>query len=64
MLTVNGQAILANKRYYFGTGGGSTLFEQYINEIGTLSVTSISSIEDGQSNIRDIQLVTRKLLQL
>lgn len=60
MLPVNGQAILANKRYYFGTGGGSTLFENYINQLGTLSVATVSSIEDGQSNIRDIQLVTRK----
>jgi predicted nicotinamide N-methyase len=60
MLPFNGQAILANKRYYFGTGGGSTLFESYVNEIGTLTVSTVSSIEDGQSNIRDIQVVTRK----
>ncbi len=57
----NQRAILANKRYYFGTGGGSSLFEQCVHRLApSLSVTTARSFEDGQSNIRDIQIVTRR----
>lgn len=64
----SGLAIFSNKRFYFGVGGGSTYFTDIMNELnhhnlksrstdGIWKVETVQSITDGQSNIRDIQVV-------
>lgn len=63
-LAPNGCALLANKRYYFGLGGGTLELEQQIQNLPrsatdpTLSMAVVQSVEDGQSNIRDIISLT------
>lgn len=61
-LAEDGLAILANKRFYFGVGGGSTYLSDLFQDLdnGTWEVQTVRSIEDGASNIRDIQLLRRK----
>ena len=62
---MEGIAVLANKRYYFGVGGGMHELEQIIaTEVAngahsSYEVVSRYSIEDGQSNIRDIVVLKR-----
>lgn len=63
-LNVNGIALLANKRFYFGVGGGVLSFMDIFNKnISTMTKTFkieiIQSYEDGKSNIRDIIQVIR-----
>lgn len=48
------QAFFAQKRFYFGVGGGSLPFLNYIRDDNALSGRIICSVEDGQSNVRDI----------
>ena len=63
-LAPNGCALLANKRYYFGLGGGTLELEQQIQNLPRraagprLSMAVVQSVEDGQSNIRDIISLT------
>ena len=62
LLSVNGLAVLASKRYYFGVGGGVFELEQIIRDAGessTYLILSKSSFEDGFSNIRDIVVLKR-----
>lgn len=64
-------AVLSNKRFYFGVGGGSTYFADILQDYnnhyltptrdGTpsyqWSVETVQSVTDGASNIRDIQVL-------
>eukprot|EP01036_Dinobryon_divergens_P030801 gene30801-40100_t len=61
-LSVGGEALVASKRYYFGSGlgGGSFLLQQQLRSMavieGTrqLMVEHVRCFEDGHSNVRDI----------
>lgn len=53
------RALVACKRYYFGTGGGTNLFRQACTKQGSLEVTSAKIFDDGKSNIREILEVKR-----
>eukprot|EP00924_Labyrinthula_sp_SR-Ha-C_P000484 snap_masked-scaffold_27-processed-gene-0.14-mRNA-1 protein AED:0.22 eAED:0.23 QI:0/-1/0/1/-1/1/1/0/284 len=59
-LKEEGVALFSAKRFYFGVGGGSSDFVEYIEnkEKKYLSCQIIQSFEDGQSNIRDIIQIT------
>jgi len=62
LLSPTGVAILANKRYYFGVGGGTISLENAISASSVRSAITgtklqcavVKSFEDGASNIRDI----------
>lgn len=59
-LLPDGCALLATKRFYFGVGGGSYELDQIISSRSLpLLARTVRSYENGQSNIRDIILVTR-----
>ncbi|CEM08685.1 unnamed protein product [Vitrella brassicaformis CCMP3155] len=60
-LKTGGVALFASKRYYFGVGGGSVLFSQYIASTcgSDLRVDSESVIEDQRSNVREILRIVR-----
>ena len=60
-LEINGIALIATKRYYFGVGGGSLELEQTIKSCsnGQLTYSIIEVYEDGYSNIREIIQVTK-----
>ena len=61
-LCLNGLAILASKRYYFGVGGGVYELESIIKARGDsdrFAVVERRSFEDGKSNIRDIVVLKR-----
>jgi len=61
-LSPTGVAILANKRYYFGVGGGTVSLESAVFATSLCSAVTgtrlqcavVRSFEDGASNIRDI----------
>lgn len=55
------KALFAQKRYYFGLGGGTMPFQLYIKQQGTtqqLNAEIIKTIETGHSNVRDILLIS------
>ena len=54
LLELDGVAIVAAKRFYFGVGGGVSSFMAIANRLGKARVRVASSVEDGSSNIRDI----------
>ena len=54
VLTPNGRAIIAAKRFYFGVGGGVSSFVALVNQLGKAKVQVVASFEDGGSNIRDV----------
>lgn len=56
-LAPGGVAVLANKRFYFGVGGGTRAFEAEAARQG-LSCTVVSVLEDRGSNIREICIVS------
>lgn len=60
-LDVNGIALIATKRYYFGVGGGSLELEQTVKSCsnGQLAFSIIEVYEDGQSNIRELIQITK-----
>mmetsp|Transcript_6546 Transcript_6546/g.11529 ORF Transcript_6546/g.11529 Transcript_6546/m.11529 type:complete len:275 (-) Transcript_6546:5825-6649(-) len=58
-LSSHGVILVAAKRYYFGVGGGTTAFSEYVNSRGAFSAETVSSYEDGSSNVRDIVLLKR-----
>jgi SAM-dependent methyltransferase len=60
LLCEGGVAVLSNKRYYFGVGGGVGLFEEMITKSPRLQIVSKNSVEDGASNVRDILVITTK----
>ena len=57
MLALEGIALIATKRYYFGCGGGSYELMRLFQESSYSSsycCRIVKSFEDGNSNIRDI----------
>ena len=59
-LDKDGIAFFASKRFYFGVGGGSSEFRQFITDKGEMEVTQIKQIKDGINNIRVILKITWK----
>ncbi len=59
-LDKDGVAYFASKRFYFGVGGGSSEFRQFITDKGEMEVTQIKQIKDGINNIRVILKITWK----
>lgn len=53
-----GVGLVASKRFYFGTGGGSDCFKRDAEELG-LSVKVVAVEDDGRSNIREVMEVRR-----
>ena len=53
----DGVALIAAKRYYFGVGGSTADFRQVVAKHGGLSVTTLRTIQDKTSNIREILAV-------
>lgn len=65
-LSLGGLALLANKRFYFGVGGGTdellTLLERTnrLRPEKRFHAEVVKSFEDGKSNIRDVIRVIRE----
>ena len=59
-LSPAGVALMANKRYYFGVGGGTSEFQRAANTHfdGEFCITVAQSYDDGCNNIRDLMAVT------
>ena len=53
-LDKNGEAYFASKRFYFGVGGGSSEFRQYIIDRNDFEISQVKQIKDGINNIRVI----------
>jgi hypothetical protein len=56
---LTGLALVAGKRYYFGTGGSMSDVTQRLARRGLTDVKVVATLDDGRSNIRDI-LAIRK----
>ena len=56
----NGEALIAAKSYYFGVGGGTSLFTAAVEKDGTFEVDTVASFSDGASNVREILRVRFK----
>ena len=59
-LNKDGEAFFASKRFYFGVGGGSSEFRQYISDRNEFQIEQIKTIKDGINNIRVILKITWK----
>lgn len=59
-LNKDGEAYFASKRFYFGVGGGSSEFRQYITERNEFEISQVKTIKDGINNIRVILKITWK----
>ena len=59
-LNKNGEAYFASKRFYFGVGGGSSLFREFIKNKDDFEITQVKEIKDGINNIRVILKITWK----
>jgi hypothetical protein len=53
-----GVALVASKRFYFGTGGGADCFKRDAEKLG-LAVKVVAVEDDGRSNIREVMEVRR-----
>lgn len=53
-----GVALVAAKRFYFGTGGGAACFRRDAERLG-LAVAVVAVDDDGRSNIREVMEVRR-----
>ena len=55
-------AVLANKTYYFGVGGGTTAFAEELRRrrVKDVHVQQLRHYEDGSSNVREVLLLTRR----
>jgi SAM-dependent methyltransferase len=49
-----GICFIASKKFYYGVGGGTNQFIDYVNKKGDFSVKIAKEINDGISNIRQI----------
>lgn len=61
-LSPNGIAVIAGKRYYFGCGGGTIEFSEYLLSQSAergWKIDLVSVFEDGMSNTREIISVSR-----
>ena len=59
-LNKGGEAYFASKRFYFGVGGGSSEFRQYITDRNDFEISQVKTIKDGINNIRVILKITWK----
>ena len=59
-LNKDGEAYFASKRFYFGVGGGSSEFKQFIIDRNEFEISQVKQIKDGINNIRVILKITRK----
>ena len=59
-LNKDGEAFFASKRFYFGVGGGSSEFRQYISDRNEFQIEQVKTIKDGINNIRVILKITWK----
>ena len=59
-LNKDGEAYFASKRFYFGVGGGSSEFRQYITERNDFEISQVKTIKDCINNIRVILKITWK----
>lgn len=50
----HGVAIISGKTYYFGVGGGMALLRSQLSLDNELRVTTLATINDGNSNVREI----------
>ncbi len=57
ILHINGSALIAAKRYYFGVGGSTAEFIRQVNQYGDMKCAPVRIYQDGSSNIREIVLV-------
>ena len=53
-LSKDGVAYFASKRFYYGVGGGSSEFRQFINDRNEFEISQVKQIKDGINNIRVI----------
>lgn len=53
-LSVGGHALVASKRFYFGTGGSTQHFRGLVEADGRLLVENASVLDTGKGNIREI----------
>lgn len=49
-----GVVLVAAKRYYFGVGGGSTSFCDFVDARGVFAHRKVAEFQDGASNVRDL----------
>ena len=59
-LDKNGVAYFASKRFYFGVGGSSSEFRQFVSDRNEFDISQIKEIKDGITNIRVILKITWK----
>ena len=59
-LNKDGEAYFASKRFYFGVGGGSSEFRQFIIDRNEFKISQVKQIKDGINNIRVILKITWK----
>ena len=59
-LDKNGVAYFASKRFYFGVGGSSSEFKQFVIDKNEFEISQIKEINDGITNIRVILKITWK----
>ena len=59
-LNKDGEAYFASKRFYFGVGGGSSEFRQFILDRNEFEISQVKQIKDGINNIRVILKITWK----
>lgn len=55
-----GVVLVAAKAYYFGVGGGVASFKKAIADDGRFQCESLTRIDDGKSNVREVMLLHRK----
>jgi hypothetical protein len=49
-----GICFICSKKYYFGVGGGTSQFMDFVNTKGDFEVNVVKEFNDGMSNIRQI----------
>lgn len=57
-LAPGGQALVASKRFYFGTGGSTQHFRDAAAATGRLLCSDAAVIDTGKGNIREVLRVT------
>lgn len=55
-----GICFIASKKYYFGVGGGTSQFIEYVKAKGELDIKCVHEINDGISNMRQILEIRHK----
>jgi len=49
-----GVCFIASKKFYFGVGGGTSQFIDFVEQKGNFDIKCVKEINDGMSNIREI----------